>query len=383
MGKATLYQRLRTDGFPWKKVAVWFKNGQPKIDPNAYQFGVRYSVKGKRSFDTFPTLDGAMTRFKQAGVMIHAAEVGLVMPGRDIKGKTTLASAVEIYFANCLNRKLDPKTISTYRIAVDGFVCSCKKQYVEDIEKQDVLDYMGWLWRQPMPVRKHSNPERTVYNKVGHLAIFLKASGKPRLLPTTEYPQYEEKMVTAHDEDELALLYAHADVEGRFQLDYFLSSAVRDGEAAHAEYPDLKGNTLEIKRKPHLNWKPKQHHCRKITIPQSLSDAIREREKKATSALIFPNGEGKPNQHLLRQLQNLAERAGAKFHTELHKLRKTCATRWAVAGIPLHKIQMMLGHKSLATTQAYLADVDLSSGEMNQKIENAAYRPQPKLAAAG
>lgn len=383
MGKPALYQRLRMHGYPWKKVTEWFKNGQPKTDPAAYKFRVRFTVNGQRYSDTYPTLDEALTRFKQAEVMVHAAKVGLAMPGRDTKPKTTLASAVERYFGNLEARKADPKTIKTYRIAVNGFVASCKKLYVEDIEKQDMLDYMRWLGQQPVPKRKHGNPERTMFNKVGHVAIFLKASDKPCLLPTTQYPQYEEKMVTAHDEDELALLYAHADGNERFQLDYFLGSAVRDGDAAHAEFSDLKGNILEIKRKPHLNWKPKKHHCRRITIPQSLADAIREREKKASSALIFPNGEGKPNQHLLRDLQDLAGRAGAKFHTELHKLRKTCATRWALASIPLHMIQKMLGHKSLATTQAYLADVDLSSGEMNQKIENAAYSPKPKLAVAG
>jgi integrase/recombinase XerD len=383
MGKPALHQRLRTPGYPWKKVTEWFKNGQPKADPAAFQFGVRFTVGGRRYWDTYPTLDEALTRLKQAEVMVHAAKVGLAMPGQESKKQTLLASAVELYFGNLEARKADPKTIKTYRIAVNGFVASCKKRYVEDIDKQDLLDYMRWLGEQPMRKRKHGNPERTMFNKVGHVAIFLKAIGKPALLPTTQYPRYEEKMVTAHDDDELDLLYAHADAEKRFLLDYFLGSAVRDGDAAHAEFSDLKGNTLEIKRKPHLGWKPKKHHCRKITIPQSLADAIREREKKSASTLIFPNGEGKPNQHLLRDLQGFAERAGAKFHTELHKLRKTCATRWAVAGIPLHMIQKMLGHKSLATTQAYLADVDLSSGEMNEKIEKAAYAPKPKLAAAG
>lgn len=361
----------------------WFKNGQPKTDPTAYQFGVRFTVNGRRHFDTYCTLDEAMTRFKQAEVVVRAAKVGLAVPGQDTCKKTLLASAVELYFGNLEARKADPKTVKTYRIAVNGFVASSKKRYVEDINKQDVLDYMRWLSAQPVPKRKHGNPERTMFNKVGHVAIFLKAIGKPALLPTTEYPQYEEKMVSAHDEDELALLYAHSDADERFLLDYFLGSGVRDGEAAHAEYCDLKGNVLEIKRKPHLNWKPKKHHCRKIAIPKSHADAIRQREKTATSSLIFPNSKGKPDQHLLRNLQYLAERAGAAFHTELHKLRKTCATRWALAGVPLHMIQKLLGHKSLATTQAYLADVDLSSGEMNQKIENAMYSPKPKLAAAG
>ena len=48
-----------------------------RTSPDACQLGVRYSVKGKRNFDTFPTLDGAMTRLKQAEVMVHAAKVGL------------------------------------------------------------------------------------------------------------------------------------------------------------------------------------------------------------------------------------------------------------------------------------------------------------------
>lgn len=379
----TFNQRLRTDGHRWKKVTEWFKNGQPKTAPDAYRFGVRFTLNGQRYFDTFATVDEALTRLKQAKVMVQAAKVGLAMPGQDAERKTTLSSAVELYFSNLEARRADPKTIKTYRIAVNGFVASCKKPYVENIDKQDMLDYMRWLGDKLVPKRKHGNPERTMFNKVGHVAIFLKAIGKPHLLPTTEYPQYEEKMVTAHDEDELTVLYAHADADERFQLDYFLGSGVRDGEAAHAEYSDLKGNVLEIKRKPHLNWKPKKHHCRKITIPQSHADAIRRRERAATSSLIFPNSKGNPNQKLLYKLQSLAERAGATFHTELHKLRKTCATRWALAGVPLHMIQKMLGHKSLATTQAYLADVDLSSGEMNQKIENAVYSPKPKLAAAG
>jgi integrase len=135
---------------------------------------------------------------------------------------------------------------------------------------------------------------------------------------------------------------------------------------------------LEVKRKPHLNWSPKQHHCRKITIPQSLVDAIRDRQKKSSWALIFPNGDGLPKHHLLRDLQKLAERAGAKFHTELHKLRKTCATRWAVAGMPVHVIQRLLGHKSLETTQRYLADVDLAGDVMQKAVEVAAFKPPTK-----
>ena len=109
-------------------------------------------------------------------------------------------------------------------------------------------------------------------------------------------------MVTAHTDEELEYLYAHANSEQRFLPDFGLNSGFRDGELSHAEYTDLVGNTLEVKRKPHLGWKPKKHHCRKVTVPQWFAGEWRTRARKSKTALVFPNEEGKPNQHLLRHL---------------------------------------------------------------------------------
>ncbi len=376
--KAKLYQRLRTKGFPWV-VCDMAKNGSPKPHPDAFQFGIRYTIDGRRKLHTAAPLDEAVTMLKAANVRLYANQNGVQMPGRPGSempaSRTTIADAVTTYFQNLIAQGKDPKTIRTYRVAVDGFVASCSKTYIDQIEKQDLFDYMTWLRRQPATKRKHSNPDRTYNNKLSHTVIFLKAFGKERLLKKSEYPAFEEKTVSAHTDAELTTLYSHADENERFLLDFFLGSADRDGEAAHAEFSDLKGIVLEIKRKPHLNWKPKQHHCRKITLPQSLADCIRKREKKSDSPLLFPNGDGLPNLHLLRDLQNLAKKAGAEFHTELHKLRKTAATRWAVAGMPVHVIQRLLGHKSLETTQRYLADVDLSGDAMQKAVEAAQFKP--------
>jgi len=378
MAKATLYQRLRTKGFPWVVCPV-AKNGSPKPSSDAFQFGIRYTLNGDRPLEPFATLDEAVANLKSRNVQFYAAHNGVAVPqatAKESETRITIESAVLTYFANLLAQGKDPKTIKTYRVAVAGFVTSCsKKKYVDEIEKQDLFDYMAWLRKQPLPKRKHSNPDRTYSNKLSHTVIFLKAFGKERLLKKSEYPAYEEKTISAHTDAELTTLYSHADGNERFLLDFFLGSGVRDLEAAHAEVSDLKGNVLEIKRKPHLNWKPKQHHCRKITLPQSLVDSARKREKKCGSPLLFPNGCGLPNRHLLRDLQNLAKKSGAVFHVELHKLRKTAATRWAVAGMPVHVIQRLLGHKSLETTQRYLADVDLSGDVMQKAVEAAAFKP--------
>ena len=96
---------------------------------------------------------------------------------------------------------------------------------------------------------------------------------------------------------------------------------------------------------------------RTVEISQRLADAIRERRNGGNSKGLFVNRHGKPDKHLLRTLQNIAKKAGAKFHTELHKLRKTGASRRYLAGVPLTTLMLELGHESLAVTQDYLADV--------------------------
>jgi|SRR5438876_987778 len=67
------------------------------------------------------------------------------------------------------------------------------KTCVEEVTKQDLLDFMGWMRKQPLPKRKHSNPERTYADKIGHVAIFLKEFKVGHGLKKKEYPRYAEK----------------------------------------------------------------------------------------------------------------------------------------------------------------------------------------------
>jgi hypothetical protein len=69
--KARLYQRLRSKGFPWVLVE-FHKNGSPKPRAEAFQFGVRYSVEGKRKLDPAATLDEALVILKDRNVRLYA-----------------------------------------------------------------------------------------------------------------------------------------------------------------------------------------------------------------------------------------------------------------------------------------------------------------------
>lgn len=91
----------------------------------------------------------------------------------------------------------------------------------------------------------------------------------------------------------------------------------RDHEAYYCRYGDLTATTLTIYGK--------QHKTRTVEISPRLADTINARRKRVSAGpddLLFVNRKGKPNKHLLRDLQSLAKRAAAKFHTERHKLAR-------------------------------------------------------------
>jgi integrase len=338
-------------------------NGQ-WLDADTDALEAQRKRKQRLALDEFNRLSGKAS-----------AKNAVVLP--DSVGRITLAAAAAEYFANCEARGLDPESIRKYRAAVDPFVEHCAVAYLDECRdnKQVLLNYMGWLRKQPLPKRKHSNPERTLANRVGDVRIFLKEFGITKLLKKNEEPKYHKKIVVAHPDDELDVLYSAADAEETFLLDFFIGSMARDHEA-YGKYghPDLTGTTLTLYGK--------HHKTRTVEISQRLTDAIRERRKRSNSKALFVNRNGKPDKHLLRRLQNIAEKAGAEFHTELHKLRKTGASRRYLAGVPLPTLMLELGHESLAVTQDYLADVR-KPGEAKRAVTDADFVPKHKVVKMG
>ena len=184
--------------------------------------------------------------------------------------KLSMDDAVEQYYKNLHSQGKDPKTIRAYKVAVEEFRKSCTKKFLNEIGRQDLIDFMGWLRKQPPKLRKDGtprkprrsgDPNRTYFNKVNNVVIFLSAHGINRLLKKSEYPKFAEKPVVYYEAEQVKALYAATkNDEERFTLDYFLKSGVRDGEAAHAEYSDVKAGFLNIVDKPHLKWHPKHWH---------------------------------------------------------------------------------------------------------------------------
>ncbi len=127
-------------------------------------------------------------------------------------GRLSIDDAVDQYFKNLHSQGKDPKTIRAYKVAVEEFRKSCTKKFLDEIGRQDSIDFVGWLRKQPPKLRKDGtprkerssgDPNRTYFNKVNNVVIFLSAHGINRLLKKSEYPKFAEKPVVYYDAEQV------------------------------------------------------------------------------------------------------------------------------------------------------------------------------------
>lgn len=349
--KISLCARVPQDGkFPFVRVHI--KSGKPIPVPGATSYYLRYSENGRQVMRAVgQDLDQAYLAWANRTLAQESTKLGLANPvaeERQLSTKLSVSGAAKKYIDELADSNKVKTSHTAYQNSVNLFAEYAGYKFVEDLQRDDLIRFRSWLSKRPQKKRRHANPERTWANHCLNVAIFLKKFGKRGIYKKADYP-YHEKKIVAHCDDELAVLYRHANPEELFLLNFFIGTMARDSEAANCRYQDLTGTTITIYGK--------QHKTRTVEISDGLRKAIKARREGSDCEYIFPNGECKPNMHLLRDLQSLAKRAGAKFHTELHKLRKTGASRRYKAGVPIMVLMTELGHTSLAITQKYLADV--------------------------
>jgi site-specific recombinase XerD len=69
------------------------------------------------------------------------------------------------------------------------------------------------------------------------------------------------------------------------------------------------------------------------------------------------SGETIKQSYIRRKLPEIAKTAGVEKRTHAHVFRHTFAVELSRSGVPVHDIQVLLGHSSLATTSIYLSSL--------------------------
>jgi len=267
-------------------------------------------------------------------------------------GHRSVAAAVADFLEETeLTKK--PKTLAAYTTALNYFTESCRKLYLHEIERYDLLKFVGFLRDE-----KKQSP-RSVYNKFETVMKFLKANGIRGLVGKNDWPRYTEEEPEMYEQEELDKLFKACTDEERLWYEFFLMTGMREQEVMYCYWSDLNfaASTVRVSHKPDRNWTPKAYKEREIPVPVKLAKKLKARRAKSdkTCGLVFPTSGCNPKRDFLDCLKACAERAELdKDDFWLHKFRSTFATPCLWAGVDLRTVQQWLGHSDMESTMRYL-----------------------------
>jgi integrase/recombinase XerD len=246
----------------------------------------------------------------------------------------TLSSELKI-------RGFSQNTIKTYLFYNQKFLEFTSKA-PEDINEQDIKNYMAQLLDQASPYSaKLARAALSFYYKEIHGKNFKIVIPKlPKKLPVVLTKEEVQKMLQLTKNPKHLLI-----------LKCLYSCGLR-----LSELTNLKLEDLELEKG--MGWVRggKGNKDRLLLLGSELSKDIKQyaADNKIVTGFLFS---GRKEQISGRSVQKIvdeaAKRASINKHVSPHKLRHSFATHLLEAGVDIRKIQELLGHSDLSTTQIY------------------------------
>lgn len=166
-------------------------------------------------------------------------------------------------------------------------------------------------------------------------------------------PKKEKKIPTVLTKDEIKKLIEVIDTrKSRLMVSFMYACGFRVSELVHLKVKDLNfqekiGNVRQGKGKKD----------RVFNLPEFLLEDLKkqvENQMELKQEYLFSGPKGKLSERNLQKIiSKAAKRAGLSKEVHCHTLRHSFATHLLENGTDIRKIQELLGHSDLSTTQIY------------------------------
>lgn len=256
--------------------------------------------------------------------------------------------------------------------------------------------------------------QKTINRRVIIMLNAMRSQGAEIEMKKGDWPKTIDKKIEIYQPEELKAFFAACNPDERLIFQVFLCTGFREREVATLTWSDIhwKEGKLGVSAKPDLGFTPKSYEERTVPVPMSLIAVLRDRKKTSNSLLVFPTLPI-PRGRIMAQAtsrtaacsyfaRKIAFRAGlncghckgeytvyalskgvpAKVKRAykcdksprcqnwyLHKFRHTFATN-ILQSVDIRSLQVMLGHKNIATTEKYLKSLRLD--QLRERIESSA-----------
>jgi len=240
--------------------------------------------------------------------------------------------------------KNSPHTIKNYIRAIEALLKFTKKQ-PEEITEDDIKLFIA----QNMQEASASSIILFLSAiKYAYLGIL-----KKDLTIDIKRPKREKKFPTVLTKEEVRRIIDSFDTKkSRLMISLIYACGFRVSELIN-----LKLKDLNFEEKIGYVKQGKGRKDRLFNIPEFLLEDLKEQvdfQTKNNKEYLFTGPKGKlSSRNIQKIIQKAAIRAGIKKDVHVHTLRHSFATHLLENGTDIRKIQELLGHSSLSTTQLY------------------------------
>jgi integrase/recombinase XerD len=240
-------------------------------------------------------------------------------------------------------RGFSERTVKSYLFYNNKFLLFSNKA-PEAVTEEDVRGYLAYLISDK---KKNSATVALVRAALKfHYDDLLK-----RNIVTLKTPKIQKKLPTVLSRDEVKKLIDYAPTfKSKLILMLLYSSGLRVSECCN-----LKAADLEFEQK--MGWvrNGKGGKDRMFILSEGMIDGLKTFAANKTDVHVFSNksGQALSPRNLQKIVGTAARRAGINKQVSPHTLRHSFATHLLESGESIRKIQELLGHSNLQTTQIY------------------------------
>jgi integrase/recombinase XerD len=250
-------------------------------------------------------------------------------------------------------RGFSPLTVRNYTFFVQKFTVHANKP-IDQFTEDDAKAYLSSLI--------DSKSKSTVMLAAASLKFYFQEVLK-KPITTIRVPKKDKKLPEVLTREEVKRLIDSAETnKSRIMISLLYSSGLRVSELVK-----LKPQDLRVEE--NIGWarSGKGSKDRMFILSQKISEEIQDYLKKREgNEYVFSKDKPLSTRNIQKIVMKLRDKAQIQKKVTPHTLRHSFATHLLEAGTDIRKIQVLLGHASLNTTQLY---AHVSTEEL-KKIRN-------------
>jgi integrase/recombinase XerD len=372
--RVNVIKHVRVDGH-WRYAAVVEQGGRIIPDVVWVRGAPERHPEGKYVLDWY---EGRCRRRRSIGGLektCEAARAKLIERNAPLVagGRLTIGLAMERYLTRTeLHRSRT--TFLCYRSILTRFRQSCRKSYVDQIQRENILDFMSHSYGRGLT-------KVTIYNQLTVVLQWLKAFGIVKLMAPTDWPVAVATIRPTYEAYELDAMLRCAKSDDQMLLQFLLASGFRNREMQHLIWHDIDwhNSVVRVTAKRFWRFAPKNGEERVVPLPSALTHRLQrlwERRRVPYSHLVFPTSLGNRDRNIGNIVKRIADCAGLNCghcitksgnrcsegpHCKrffVHKFRHTFATEHLRHGIDICTLQRWLGHRNIQSTMVYLRGLE-------------------------